>query len=156
MQPTLRNRSPAKDAGSHLGFRCVQDQPGAVCPYGRDAAGCRFGLDEVEFLGKKAWNGVRCAAASDTARCPSCSQEVPGRGCQGRSAARLGSTELDLTAVVRTRSPKFDADCQANQPKRPLAFRLDGGEHLARNRVAAEQGCKNRDVGVGWNSVCCP
>ena len=156
MAPTLRNRAAPKDAGSHLGFRCVQDQPGAECPYGRGEHGCNFGVDEVECLGKKIWNGARCAAPGDTARCAEGSHEVPGQGCQWHTKAPDVPSELDLTAVQRTPSPQYDADCQTNQPARPHAYRLSGGEHLARNQVAREQGCKNRDVGVGWNSVCCP
>lgn len=155
MQPTLRNRAAPKDKGSHLGFRCVQDPPGRVCPYGADGARCRFGLDEVQCLGKKVWNGARCAAP-DAPRCPSGAEEVPGRGCQWPNAVPVHGGELDTSAIKSSRSPSFDADCQANQEGRPHAYRLDGGEHLARNRVAAARGCKNRDVGVGWNSVCCP
>jgi sulfatase modifying factor 1 len=156
MQPTLRNRSRATEAGSHLGFRCVQELPGAECPYGRGEAGCKFGLEAVQCLGDKTWNGVRCAAPSDEVRCPGSSREVEGRGCQWDNATPLVASELDLTVVRRTRSPRFDADCLENQASRPHAYRLDGGEHLARNQVARERGCKNRDVGVGWNSVCCP
>jgi hypothetical protein len=54
------------------------------------------------------------------------------------------------------RSPEFDADCAKNQPDRLKAYRLEGGSHLGRNRYGHARGCKNRDVGVGWNSVCCP
>lgn len=155
MQPTLRNRSAPKDVGSHLGFRCVQDLADRVCPYGADGQKCRFGVDEVECLGKKVWNGARCAAP-DAPRCPSGAQEVAGRGCQWAGATPVQGAELDLGAVESSRAPSFDGDCQANQKTRPHAYRLQGGEHLARNRVAADRGCKNRDVGVGWNSVCCP
>lgn len=155
MQPTLRNRASPKDVGSHLGFRCVKDQPAAECPYGRAGERCRFGIDEVECLGKKVWNGARCAMPG-AARCPSGSEEVPGRGCQWPNAVVAEAGELDLTPVSKRRSPGFDEDCRANQKGRPQAYRLEGGEHLARNRVAQAGGCKNRDVGVGWNSVCCP
>jgi hypothetical protein len=58
--------------------------------------------------------------------------------------------------VEKARSPEFDADCGQHQPSRPRAFRFAGGSHAARNLVSKGDGCKNRDVGVGWNSACCP
>jgi len=155
MQPTLRNRSPPKDMGSHLGFRCVKDVPAATCPYGTEAGRCRFGLDEVQCLGKKVWNGARCALPG-APKCPDGSREVPAKGCVHEGATTVEGAPLDLTAVTQSRTPAFDADCRANQKGRPDAYRLEGGEHLARNQVGAARGCKNRDVGVGWNSVCCP
>jgi hypothetical protein len=72
------------------------------------------------------------------------------------STAPASTQELDLTLVSRQRSQEFDSDCQRNQPSRPHSYKYAGGEHLARNRVMAKDGCKNRDVGVGWNSGCCP
>jgi hypothetical protein len=59
-------------------------------------------------------------------------------------------------ALTRLRSPEFDPDCKRNQPQRANAYLISGGNHAARNRYGKEQGCKNRDVGVGWNSACCP
>lgn len=107
------------------------------------------------------WNGVRCAREGVTG-CAEGSREVPGRGCVkaltsggGEGASHEGE-KLDLSAVSRARSPEFDEDCRTNQPKRPVAYRFSGGEHLARNAVVKGGGCKNRDVGVGWNSACCP
>jgi hypothetical protein len=58
--------------------------------------------------------------------------------------------------VVRARSPEFDEDCQTFQPARPHAYRYTGGTHDLRTATGKAQGCKNRDVGVGWNSSCCP
>lgn len=173
LKPTLRNRSNPTDSGSHLGVRCVSDAADAVCPYGRERAtlgaqgaektSCLFGVERVECPQGSDWNGVRCAKAGEP-RCAAGTQEVEGRGCVGPegaarpsgSKAEHGAGELDTSLVSRTRSPQFDADCVVNQPTRPIAYRYSGGEHLARNRVMAEAGCKNRDVGVGWNSGCCP
>jgi hypothetical protein len=58
--------------------------------------------------------------------------------------------------VVARREPRFDADCARFQPKRPVAWRFEGGSHAARTSAGSAKGCKNRDVGVGWNSACCP
>ncbi|HSC86594.1 MAG TPA: SUMF1/EgtB/PvdO family nonheme iron enzyme [Polyangiaceae bacterium] len=158
LSPTLRNREDPKKNGSHLGVRCVASLPGAECPYGQEAAGrCRFGIDEVECGGGLAWNGVRCAKPNETERCPAGTHEQPGHGCvRERIAGEAGASDLDLSAVSRSRSPEVDADCATNQPSRPHAYRYAGGEHLARNAVGKADGCKNRDVGVGWNSSCCP
>jgi formylglycine-generating enzyme required for sulfatase activity len=175
LKPTLRNRASPESSGSHLGVRCVADQAGALCPYGRAApvlgpdgaevratSACAFGVDRVECALGLEWNGLRCAAPGE-ARCPPGTSEVPGRGCvrEARAtgaAAPRGSNpgELDLSLVSRQRSPEFDADCAKNQPSRPISFRYAGGEHLGRNQVMTRAGCKNRDVGVGWNSGCCP
>lgn len=157
LRPNLRNRLDPKESGSHLGFRCVAEPPANVCPYGREESlgRCRAGVEEVECLGKTRWNGVRCAPSWDEARCPYGTTEVEGHGC----VAPLESgprRELDVSGVTRARSPEFDEDCRKNQPTRPSAYRLSGGGHLERNEFGRRAGCKNRDVGVGFNSACCP
>lgn len=157
MRPTLRNRQSVDEAGSHLGVRCVLTLEGTDCPYGKDSVGaCKFGVEEVLCLDKTEWNGVRCANPRDAERCAPGTHEEAGHGCVREKVAGLVDRELDTAAVVRTRSPEFDADCARNQPSRPHAYRLEGGEHLARNAAGKSLGCKNRDVGVGFNSCCCP
>jgi formylglycine-generating enzyme required for sulfatase activity len=153
LSPTLRNRSPPTDQGSHLGVRCVSDLAGPSAPEPP-------AIVEVRCPERQTWNGWRCAAASDSAPCPEGSRPVPGRGCLLEEATRQTgngpAAQLDLAAVSRSRTPEFDADCERNQPKRPHAYRYSGGEHLARNARGKQDGCQNRDVGVGWNSSCCP
>ncbi len=158
MRAGLRNRLDPEKHGSHLGVRCVADWPAAKCPYGKDPETdrCRFGIDEVSCLDGKKWNGVRCAAPGDDRRCPPGAEEVAGHGCVRERIRGPIKTKLDTASVVRQRSPQFDADCENNAPGRPHAYRLTGGGHLARNAVGKKLGCKNRDVGVGWNSACCP
>ncbi len=157
MRPTLRNRLDPQKFGSHLGVRCVASQVGAECPYGRNDAGqCQAGVEQVNCLNKEVWNGVRCAPAGDTNRCPPGAEEQPGHGCVRERISGAVSTELDTASVKRRRSPEFDADCVANGQGRPVAYRFEGGGHLARNQVGKSLGCKNRDVGVGFNSSCCP
>lgn len=158
MRPTLRNRLNPEKSGSHLGVRCVKSLKKAKCPYGRNDEGkCRYGIDEVDCLHGKEWNGIRCARPGDDRRCLPGYNEVAGHGCVRKPVeGEKADYELDLSAVKVTRSPKFDADCQKNTPGRPHAYQLTGGGHLARNLVGRKRGCKNRDVGVGWNSACCP
>ena len=158
MRPSLRNRLDPAKSGSHLGVRCVASLPQLPCPYGKDERGlCRFGVEEVHCLDQKRWNGVRCAQPDSVERCAPPAQEVPGFGCvRPRTQAKAVEGGLDTSAVSRSRSPEFDVDCQANAPGRPVAYRFVGGGHLARNLVGKQLGCKNRDVGVGFNSSCCP
>ena len=153
LSPTLRNRSAPGEQGSHLGVRCVSDLPGTSPPP-------LASILEVRCPDRLSWNGWRCASPEDTAQCLAGSRAVSGRGCVVEGPVRAGTLgpgpKLDLSAVSRSRSPEFDPDCAHNQPKRPHAYRYLGGEHLARNARGRQDGCKNRDVGVGWNSSCCP
>ena len=112
------------------------------------------GVLDIECEPGQIFNGVRCARR-DAPLCAEGTHPVPGHGCQSDTPVQYKISGLDLAAVVRERSPQFDGDCQKNQPSRPKAYRLSSGEHLARNAVAARDHCKNRDVGVGWNSICC-
>ena len=157
MRPNLRNRQAPSDAGSHLGARCVMSDPTADCAYGRGKDGaCAFGVDQVMCLDDKKWNGVRCARPGESERCGAGTHEEDGFGCVREPVAGSLDQELDTKSVIRKRSPEFDADCAENSPTRPHAYRFEGGEHLARNAVGKSLGCKNRDVGVGFNSSCCP
>ncbi|HMR06926.1 MAG TPA: SUMF1/EgtB/PvdO family nonheme iron enzyme [Polyangiaceae bacterium] len=158
MSPKLRNRYGAKQWGSHLGFRCVQTPEDAKCAFGRtlDKSRCAFGVHAVNCGKKQSWNGVRCAGPG-APECPEGRVKTLGHGCV-LSEPATGPFEpgTKQTPISRTRSPQFDADCQKFKPGRPTAYRYSGGSHDGRNRVSAAAGCSNRDVGVGWNSTCCP
>ncbi len=157
MRPTLRNRVDPKKFGSHLGVRCVSRPADVFCPYGKDDEGlCRAGVEQVKCLQKLTWNGVRCAPVGDNARCGPGTKEEKGFGCVRTQVLGKVEHKLDTQGVTRARSPQFDADCVQNTPGRPHAYRFSGGGHLARNVVGKSMGCKNRDVGVGFNSSCCP
>jgi hypothetical protein len=171
--PTLRNRDVPEAMGSHLGLRCVALPAGAVCPYGDTSTEtpglvtrtCLAGVDDAECAKGKQWNGVRCARAAEP-ECPDGTHVESGFGCQvPLSALRLdgpshsGSAPIEMPSgqtPTQSRTPSFDSDCQRFQPERPKAFRLEGASHKDRNLFAGKRGCKNRDVGASWNSVCCP
>lgn len=159
MRVRLRNRSAPDLRGSHLGFRCALTPRATECAFGRGPDGsCVHGVLDVECRPGRRWNGVRCLPAEEDAKgCGEGHTFVGGHGCVRDVAVeeppRPGE---DLSSVHRTRSPEFDSDCEYFQASRPHAYRLDGGTHDARNKVARSAGCKNRDVGVGWNSACCP
>ncbi len=158
MHTRLRNRSMPWEEGSHLGFRCAQKAASAKCPFGENGDGtCRHGVAERACDEGKAWNGVRCAAAGEP-RCAEGRVEKAGYGCvlEGEPTAEGEDVEAEAKNVQRQRTPEFDSDCQTNLRDRPHAFRYVGGTHPARNLVGKRDGCKNRDVGVGWNSACCP
>jgi hypothetical protein len=158
MQTGLRNRQAPKEWGSHLGFRCALTPESTRCPFGRTQNGkaCLHGVVELSCPPDRPFNGVRCAAPGEP-RCRPGHEEHPGFGCLAPGAPlKTGPEAVDRDEVSRIRSPEFDSDCRANMPGRPRAFRYMGGNHKGRNAVSGEHGCKNRDVGVGWNSTCCP
>jgi len=158
MHARLRDRGSPNEGGAHLGFRCALTPNDALCPFGAAAPGrCRHGVLERTCAGGKAWNGARCAKPGD----PKCGEgwvEMSGHGCvlerEQESAAE--DPELLVSEVRRERTAEHDPDCQKNSRDRPQSFRYSGGSHAARNLVSRRSGCKNRDVGVGWNSTCCP
>ncbi|MBN2193725.1 MAG: SUMF1/EgtB/PvdO family nonheme iron enzyme [Polyangiaceae bacterium] len=157
MNPRLRNRYRPDEWGSHLGFRCAVTLPGVACPFGpaKDGSGCLRGVRDVDCPAGKVWNGARCAKPTDPI-CPSGRRLEPGHGCVLEAAPVGSGAPVDLSGVTRSRALEFDADCVAHYPGRPHAYRYDGGTHHARNVVSRQAGCANRDVGVGWNSTCCP
>jgi formylglycine-generating enzyme required for sulfatase activity len=158
MHTRLRERAKPSDSGPHLGFRCVKTAEPVTCPFGLASPGvCLHGVLERECPADKAWNGVRCAGPGEP-RCPNGALETPGHGCVSTvvGEAVVEDVEASAASVTRAPSPEFDADCQTNSRDRPHAFKYVGGSHAARNLVSRRAGCKNRDVGVGWNSACCP
>lgn len=158
MHTRLRDRAAPHKSGSHLGFRCAQTPDPGRCPFGEEAPGvCRHGVLERACPADRPWNGVRCASAGE----PPCNEGfslVPGHGCESTAALApvVEDVEAAMRLVTRSRTPALDDDCRKNSRDRPQAFRYVGGSHAARNRVSQRSGCKNRDVGVGWNSTCCP
>ncbi|HEV8549524.1 MAG TPA: SUMF1/EgtB/PvdO family nonheme iron enzyme [Polyangiaceae bacterium] len=156
MHTRLRNRLAPNRAGAHLGFRCALTA--GPCPFGEEEPGvCRRGVLERPCPDDKHFNGARCVAEGEPECVPGYATR-PGHGCTAVSpeAPEIEDVEASAKSVTRSRSPEFDADCRKNSRDRPKAFRYVGGSHVARNLVAGRSGCKNRDVGVGWNSACCP
>jgi formylglycine-generating enzyme required for sulfatase activity len=154
----LRNREAEGFSGSHLGMRCALSTAGATCPFGADAGGrCLAGVEERSCEAPRAWNGVRCARPGEP-RCKVGWVEVPGHGCTLEDEAPPPEVDLEAekAGVTRAPAPEFEADCAQNFRGRPHAFRYSGGTHRGRNLVSRSAGCKNRDVGVGFNSTCCP
>jgi len=156
MHTRLRNRQAPGQAGAHLGFRCARTL--GSCPFGEEQPGsCRHGVLERSCPKGKEFNGVRCVLPGEP-RCRDGWVERSGHGCvlAEPEDPKVEDVAASAKTVTRTRSPEFDADCRHNSRDRPNAFRYVGGSHAARNLVSRRSGCKNRDVGVGWNSTCCP
>jgi Sulfatase-modifying factor enzyme 1 len=156
LSPTLRNRFDETKWGSHLGFRCAADVPDAARCGSAIPGPCPLEVTDAECPPETKWNGVRCTRPG-APLCRPGAHPVPGLGCQ-RDVPIAASTATEPTgeAVVFVRSPEFDADCREFQPQRPEAYRLSQASHPERTQAGASRGCKNRDVGVGWNSACCP
>jgi formylglycine-generating enzyme required for sulfatase activity/tetratricopeptide (TPR) repeat protein len=156
MHVGLRNRWSPKEHGAHLGFRCARSPAGQTCPGDATNDGtCLVAVLAAECPRGQAWNGFRCAQPN-APECDIGEHVERGHGCVRDIPLIIQDHSPDTADVKRKRSPEFDADCQKNQPKRPNSYRYSGGEHEARNIVARRAGCKNRDVGAGWNSTCCP
>jgi hypothetical protein len=159
MSTTLRNRYRPRQWGSHLGFRCALLPPATACPFGvapeEGEKRCLHGLLALECDPPKVFNGLRCALPGSP-ECRAGRVKRPGHGCVLEHEVSLSPAQLDLSAVSRSRSPEFDADCSRHYPGRPHGYRYSGGSHAARNVVSRKAGCSNRDVGVGYNSTCCP
>jgi formylglycine-generating enzyme required for sulfatase activity len=158
MNPRLRNRASPKDDSAQIGFRCALTLDTTRCPFGVESPGrCRHGVRELACGDGKSFNGVRCVKPGEP-RCPDGWAEKSGYGCllEREIEPEIEDVQAAVALVTNARSPEFDGDCAANAPGRPRAFRYAGGSHAARNQVSKSAGCKNRDVGVGWNSTCCP
>ena len=159
MHNRLRNRFGADRHGSHLGFRCALSDPKQACASALEGGGCARDVIAMECPGGKSFNGVRCAPEG-AGPCPAGTTEKRGYGCvrtaAGGTSSKDDSLQPEIAEVRVLRSPNFDSDCREYQKSRPTAYRLEGGSHRARNAVGRDRSCKNRDVGVGWNSACCP
>jgi formylglycine-generating enzyme required for sulfatase activity len=157
MSTTLRNRYPVWQWGSHLGFRCALTLNETDCAYGRAPPGdrCLHGVDELSCPRGREFNGARCARPG-APKCRGGWKFRDGHGCVLQGPETEPDRHLDLSGVTRVRSPEFDSDCRQHYPGRPRAYRYTGGTHDALNVVSRRSGCSNRDVGVGWNSCCCP
>jgi hypothetical protein len=158
MHTRLRTRGRPDEGGAHLGLRCAKTLSTGECPFGVESEGrCRHGVLERACADDEAFNGARCAGPGEP-HCAAGFVEKPGHGCVLAVPAQpvVEDTQALAAAVSRTPSPELDEDCLKNSRDRPRAFRYVGGSHAARNLVSRQAGCKNRDVGVGWNSCCCP
>jgi formylglycine-generating enzyme required for sulfatase activity len=129
MRTGLRNRYRPGEYGAHLGFRCAQDRPGAQCP------------------------------APSTPSATGC--EMPGT-LKHRSAAAPGAVagplapgSAEVPPPSIDRDPRFDDDCLKYKPGRPICYKIAGGSFADRQKLSGSRGCVNRDVGIGYNSICC-
>lgn len=147
MRNALRNRFRPDEWGAHLGFRCAADLTGAACPPGSTEGpnGCVVEGNPTMPSGYAsspvgAGNHGRPRAHEPGAKAPADSSNAPAR-------------EQNGGPVTRSRDPRFDADCEKWKPGRPVAYMIRGGEFADRQRQKGA--CVNRDVGIGFNSVCC-
>ena len=145
MRNGLRNRYRPDEWGAHLGMRCAMDLAGAACPDGssarEDGKGCRVDGDPIPkpvLAVVGAGGGFAKVAASDPSAPPKETKE---------------KVDPSTQPVTVSRDPTFDADCQRWKPGRPVSYMVRGGQFA--ERQAKKGACVNRDVGVGFNSVCC-
>lgn len=123
--------STAKDAG------CVRTSGSPLCPFGEAfaAGACRPGGIVPSWI------------AADGSMAPSLERgELP-------TALPTASAP---PSIARSRSPGFDADCVRIAPSMPVSYELRGGHFHDREPLVRASGCKKRDVGPSWSSLCCP
>jgi hypothetical protein len=137
MRNGLRNRARSEEWGAHLGFRCALDLDGAPCPDGSS-------LDP---------SGRSCLPSGLDAPHPAPSTRLLPSASSARPASSAISAPSAPEPVSTSRDPRVDADCSQHKPGRPVAYLVKGGSFADRQRARGP--CVNRDVGVGFNSVCC-
>ncbi len=144
----LRNRYREAEFGAHLGFRCAGDLRDAPCPAGsaEGAKGCAVEADAAPSPEAMRAPAPRATAAhAGSAEAPGADAAMPTTPDERRAATGAAPT--------RERDPRFDHDCSRWNPTRPVAYALRGGTFAQRQSLKGA--CTNRDVEVGFNSVCC-
>lgn len=130
MRNDLRNRFRAEEWGAHLGFRCAQDLPGSTCPPGSS----------------QKQDGTCIPEGVTEPSTPVLSSSRPWIPPEPKA-------KTEAVPLSTSRDPRFDGDCSKYKPGHPIAFIIKGGSFAERQH--AKGACINRDVGVGFNSICC-
>ncbi len=139
MRNALRNRYRPDEWGAHLGARCARDLDPGACPEGSlplEGGGCRA-TGEPE----------------PPRRAPPAGPTTPHASATATREPAPPAAAPESSPVAITRDPRFDEDCRRYKPRRPVAYLVKGGGFGDRQK--AKGACENRDVGVGFNSVCC-
>jgi sulfatase modifying factor 1 len=148
----LRNRFAENEEGAHLGVRCAKSIAPVVCPAEAEAKGEGCARTSGHPMDPAALMAAKIAKAES------------GGGPVGSAAPAGSSTSAATDATdnawanqtpVKIRSAEFDEDCK-HYPGFPTGYTFRGGKFQDREPVVASSGCKKRDIGVGWTSVCCP
>jgi hypothetical protein len=141
MKGWVRNRYRPREYGGHLGFRCAADVPGSACPDGsREQADATCAIDgEVGDMAPAPPTGTPHG------------HPTPAGSSGTKSVEPAGPATLSVY-----RDPQFDEDCRHYKPGRPICYQVKGGSFADRERKRRQMGCANRDVGLDFNSACCP
>jgi hypothetical protein len=147
LSTAIRNRYEPDRWSASLGVRCARSRLPLSCPPDTEARGeacarvrgiplCEPGLK---------WNGDACTLNGAPSLKP-----VPDA-----PAPDAGPLPEDQP-ITRARTPEHDGDCKAHYAGRPAAYRYAGATFHARNHPLEAAGCRRRDMGLTWTSVCCP
>ncbi len=141
MKGWVRNRFRPNEYGGHLGFRCAADLAASSCPEGSHdgPAGA-------------------CVVDGDVSMTASTSSAAAPRAADRAAAPAATSAQSPKPPVPATayRDPQFDEDCARYKPGRPICYNVKGGGFADRETIRRHMGCVNRDVGLDFNSICCP
>ncbi len=144
LSTAMRNRYEADRWSASLGVRCARSRLPLVCPADTEARGeaCVRVRGTPRCEPTLAWNGDAC---------------TPGGGPTPKPGfdPPLGPVPEEKP-ITRARTPEHDGDCQSHYAGKPAAYRYSGATFHARNRPLEAAGCRRRDMGLTWTSVCCP
>jgi len=161
MRNSLRGRFEPTDHIASVGFRCAQDSAPRTCPRDTEAKGDACVRVSGTPLCPKAESFVEGACrvggvvpAWSTQGVPS--GKLPSVGPTDDAAVATASAPAGPPTITRGRNPGFDADCARIAPSMPIAYDFHGGGFHDREPQVHASGCKKRDVGTTWTSVCCP
>jgi formylglycine-generating enzyme required for sulfatase activity len=162
MRNMVRNRWKASDYSESLGMRCVKPIEPIVCPPETEAQDgiCVRVSGEVLCEEGLKWNGSACTFKGITdprllgpAR-PKTNQEVNPSGID--VPQHEAPADEVAPAITRSRTPQWDADCQAHWPAYPHSYLFKGGDNYhSRRPILKASGCTPRDMTGSWTSACC-
>lgn len=154
MRNDLRNRYQTNEASASLGIRCARTTSPLECT--ADAKpnavgdGCVRAKGDVLCPAGQIHKDGRCRVDVEGVRLSGLTSPLPSG-----SITPSDPRALEREPPMKVRNASVDADC-AKYPGLPAGYTFRGGAFGVREALVAGSGCKKRDIGVGWTSVCCP
>ncbi|MCC6523381.1 MAG: SUMF1/EgtB/PvdO family nonheme iron enzyme [Polyangiaceae bacterium] len=159
LRNAIRNRVEPADLHASLGIRCVKTVEPRRCPpeTAPKGEGCERVSGTPLCEPGYAWKEGKCVASKDA-------PWLGGKQVQTGELAAMGEVpeqgddagEVEGTKTTRSRTAKYDEDCQKNWPAFPSSYLFTGGgNYWDRKKVILGMGCTPRDMGGTWTSACC-
>ncbi len=144
LSTAMRNRYEPDRWSASLGARCARTRLPLTCPADAEPRGdaCVRVRGTPRCEPSLAWNGDACTVGGGPTQRPGL-DPAPAPAAQEQP-------------IRRARTPEHDGDCLSHYAGKPAAYRYSGATFHARNRPLEAAGCRRRDMGLTWTSVCCP